>query len=74
VTQVLYLMELAPEIQRWVEGLEPTSERPPVTERQLRDLARQWPDPDDQLVELERMTGVALERDADRVAFAAGPA
>jgi hypothetical protein len=45
VTQVLYLMELAPEIQRWVEGLEPTSERPPVTERQLRDLARRWPDP-----------------------------
>ena len=40
VTQVLYLMELAPEIQRWVEGLAPTSERPPVTERQLRDLAR----------------------------------
>ncbi len=67
-------MELAPEILRWVEGLRPTSERPPVTERQLRDLARRWPDPDDQLIELERMSGVALERDADRVAFAAGQA
>ena len=70
VTQVLYLMELAPEIQRWVRGLEPTSDRPPVTERQLRDLARRWPDPDDQLVELKRMTGVALERDAGKEAFA----
>lgn len=63
VTQVLYLMELAPEIQRWVDGLEPTSDRPAITERQLRDLARLWPDPDDQLVEFERMTGVALEPD-----------
>ena len=74
VTQVLYLMELAPKVQHWVEGLEPTTGRPPVTERQLRDLARRWPDPDDQLVELERISGVVLERDADREAFAAGQA
>lgn len=72
VTQVLYLMELAPEIQRWIDGLEPTSDRPPITERRLRDLARQWPDPDDQLVELERITGVALERDSKDPAFAVG--
>ena len=45
-----------------------------MTERQLRDLARRWPDPDDELVELERMSGVRLERDADREAFAAGQA
>jgi hypothetical protein len=74
VTQVLYLMELAQEIQLWVERLEASSGRPPITERRLRDLARGWPDPDDQLVELERMIGVALERDADRVALAAGQA
>ncbi len=74
VTQILYLMVLAPEIQRWVEGLEPTSDRPPITERRLRDLARQWPDPDDEFMEFERITGVALERDAGDEAFSVGQA
>ena len=70
VTQVLYLMELAPEIQRWIDGLEPTSERPLITERCLRHIARRWPDPDDQLVEFERITGIALEQNSGGPAFA----
>ena len=60
------------ETRRWVERLGLTSDRPPITERRHRDLARKWPDPDDQLVELERISGVALKRNAEDEAFAVG--
>ena len=67
VTQVMYLLELAPEIRRYVEALEPTTERPFITERRLRALAR-VPDPDDQRAEFTRVTGAVLQRTDDGAA------
>lgn len=61
ITQILHTLDLAPEIQAYLDALEPTAERFPITERCLRDIAR-IPDWDDQFAAFERFAGVRLQR------------
>lgn len=61
VTQVLHFLDLAPEIQAHLDALAPSSERFPLTERRLRDVAR-LPDPDEQIAAFERLARVKLTR------------
>jgi hypothetical protein len=61
VTQVFHLLDLAPEIQAYLDALAPSGTRVPLTERRLPDIARTL-DPDDQVAELEQVAGVRLPR------------
>ncbi len=59
VTQILHLLDLAPEIQAYLDALAPSTTRFPLTESRLRDIARMI-DPDDQVAEFEKLAGVRL--------------